>query len=287
MDEDCRIEAFEAYWPRIGGHGSHPPIGKAHVAVVTAFDLDDDRSTAADAKEKIRQRNDPLIAVLIGQPAELIGAERIDAAFRPHQTVEGKIVEHHSLAIFCALNIALDRVVLGDRGGGGGGSIFDQSALFGMKTPVRDRPRRQPVRRIYCPSGQAPAISNKASISMALSSGNSATPTVDLAWRPLSSKTSTMKSEAPLITAARLAKPGAALMKPPSLTQREILSRSPNAALACARIFMAHKRAAACPALLETSTPSLPVCAGSSLPFGPKASWPETARSEPKTTKGS
>ena len=75
MDEDCRIEAFEASWPRIGGHGSHCPVGKAHVAVVTAFDLDDDRSEAADASEKLRQRNDPLIAVLIGQLAEFIGTE--------------------------------------------------------------------------------------------------------------------------------------------------------------------------------------------------------------------
>src|SRR5580704_11597732 len=286
MDEDCRIEAFEAYWPRIGGHGSHPPIGKAHVAVVTAFDLDDDRSTAADASEKLRQRSDPLITVLICQLAKFMGAERIDAAFRPHQTVEGKIVEDHGFAIFCALNIALDRVVLGDRRGGGGGSIFDQSGLFGMKTPVRDRPRRQPVRHIYCPPRQVPATSNSASISTALSSGNPATPTVDLAWRPLSPRASTMKSEAPFITSAKLAKPGAALMKPPSLMQREILSRSPKATLACARIFIAHKRAAACPSLLETSTPSLPVCAGSSLPFGPKASWPETARNEPETTKG-
>src|SRR3984893_2972073 len=226
MDEDCRIEAFEAYWPRIGGHGSHPPIGKAHVAVVTAFDLDDDRSAFADANEIIRQRNDPLIAVLIGQLAEFIGAERIDAAFRPHQTVEGKIVEHHGFAIFCALNIALDRVVLGDCRGGGGGSIFDQSGLFGMKSPVRDRPRRQPVRRIYCPPRQLPAISNRASISPPLSSGNPATPAVDLACRPLSPKTSTMKSEAPFITPAKLAKPGAMLIKTPSLTQCEILSRS-------------------------------------------------------------
>ena len=136
-----------------------------------------------------------------------MGAERIDAAFRPHQTVEGKIVEHHGFAIFCALNIALDRIVLGDRGGGGGGRIFDQSELFGMKATVRDRPRRQPVRRIYRPARQVPAISNRASISTALSNGNSATPTVDLAWRPLSPKTSTMKSEAPFITAAKLGEP--------------------------------------------------------------------------------
>jgi hypothetical protein len=53
--------------------------------------------------------------------------------------------------------------------------------LFRMKTPVRDRPRRQPVRRIYCPPSQVPAISNRASISTALSSGNPATPAVDLA----------------------------------------------------------------------------------------------------------
>src|SRR5580704_7238524 len=115
-----------------------------------------------------------------------MGAERIDAALRPNQTVEVKIVEYHGLAIFCALNIALDRIVLGDRGGGGGGRIFNQSGLFGMKTPVRDRPRRQPVRRIYCPPRHVPAISNRASISTALSSGNPATPAVDLAWRPLS-----------------------------------------------------------------------------------------------------
>ena len=107
--------------------------------------------------------------------------KRIDAAFRLHQTVQGEIVEHHGFTIFCALDIAFDRIVLGDRGRGSGGRIFDQSELFGMKAPVRDRPRRQPVRRIDRPPFQAPAISNKASISTAQSNGNSATPTVDLA----------------------------------------------------------------------------------------------------------
>jgi len=68
-----------------------------------------------------------------------------------------------------------------DRGGGGGGRVFDQSELFGMKTPVCDRPRRQPVGRIYRKPRQAPAISSKASISTAQSNGNSATPIVDLA----------------------------------------------------------------------------------------------------------
>ena len=132
-------------------------------------------------------------------------------------------MEHDGFAVFCALDVAFNRVIFGDRGGGGGRGIFDQAELFGMEAPVRDRPRGQPVRRIDRMSRQGAAISNKASISTAQSNGNSATPTVDLAWRPLSPKTSTIKSDAPFITPGRLVKPGAALINPPSLTQREIL----------------------------------------------------------------
>ena len=149
MDKDGRIEAFEANRPRIGGDSRKGTVGETHIAIIAAFDLDDDRHAAADAAREnptTRRFSDRNLYTPSGRARR---AKRIDAAFRPHQTVEGEIVEHHGFAIFCALDVAFDRIVLGDRGGGRGGRIFDQSELFGMKTPVCDRPRRQPVRRIY------------------------------------------------------------------------------------------------------------------------------------------
>ena len=52
MDEDGRIEALEANGPRIGGDGGKRPVGKTHIAIITAFDLDDDRRAAADARRE-------------------------------------------------------------------------------------------------------------------------------------------------------------------------------------------------------------------------------------------
>src|ERR1019366_10402027 len=99
MDEDGRIEAFEANRSAIGGGGGQGTVREAHIAIIAAFDLDDNRRAAADASEKSRQRNDPLIAIFIGQTTKLARANTIDAAFRPHQTVQGEIVEHHGLAV--------------------------------------------------------------------------------------------------------------------------------------------------------------------------------------------
>jgi hypothetical protein len=79
MDENRRIEAFEANRSRIGGGGGQGAVREAHITIVAAFDLDDNRRAAADASEKSRQRNDPLIAIFIGQG--LLLARVIDAAF--------------------------------------------------------------------------------------------------------------------------------------------------------------------------------------------------------------
>ena len=64
------------------------------------------------------------------------------------------------------------------------------------------------------------------------------------AWRPLSPKTSTIRSDAPFITFGPSVKPGAELMKPPRRTTRTTLSRSPSAALSCASRLIAQARAA-------------------------------------------
>ena len=78
------------------------------------------------------------------------------------------------------------------------------------------------------------------STSTAASAGSEATPTVVRAWRPLSPKAATIRSEAPFSTLGPSRKSGAELMKPPSRTTRTTLSRSPSAALICASRLIAQ-----------------------------------------------
>src|SRR5712671_2389723 len=106
-----------------------------------------------------------------------------------------------------------------------------------MQAAMGDRPRRQPV------GGAHQETSNTPSTSTAASDGSEATPTVVRAWRPLSPKAATIRSEAPLSTFGPSRKSGAELTNPPRRTTRTTLSRSPSAALICANRLMAQPRA--------------------------------------------
>src|SRR6516162_5958688 len=86
------------------------------------------------------------------------------------------------------------------------------------------------------------ATSKRPSTSTAASAGRAATPTVDRACLPLSPNTWTIRSDAPFMTFGPSPKPAAELMKPPSRITRTTLSRSPMAALTCARRWIAQAR---------------------------------------------
>ena len=84
-------------------------------------------------------------------------------------------------------------------------------------------------------------------------------PTANLACRPMSPKTSTIKSEAPLITSGWSVKVSIQFTKPPSFTTRDTRSRSPPlATCSCARRFKAQTRAILAPSSTVKLEPSLP-----------------------------
>src|SRR5690606_10156446 len=110
------------------------------------------------------------------------------------------------------LKVAFDGKTEGDRRPRRREGVLDDPVRAVVQAAMSDRPGDDPV-------WSAHRTSNIPSTSTHTPKGSSATPTVDRAWRPLSPRTSTMRSEAPFMTAARLTKPGTALMKPPSRTQ--------------------------------------------------------------------
>src|SRR5258706_14239543 len=150
---------------------------------------------------------------------------------------------HHRFAVRGELDVAFDREI---RMGGGLGCprhVLDDAVPEIMQAAVSDRPRRQPIRGAHV-SGSDQDTSKMPSTSTAASEGREATPTVVRAWRPLSPKAATIRSEAPLSTFGASRKSGAELTKPPSRTTRTTLSRSPSAALTCASRLTAQPCAA-------------------------------------------
>ena len=181
------------------------------------------------------------------------------------EAAERVVVMHHGLAVGGELDVDLDREIACD------GGLRPRAGMFSMmpraaivQAAMGDRPRRQPVRRAHRVSAQE--TSNTPSTSTAASAGSEATPTVVRAWRPLSPKAATIRSEAPFSTFGPSRKSGAELTKPPSRTTRTTLSRSPSAALICASRLIAQPRAAALPCSTVTPAPSLPLAI--SLPSG-------------------
>src|SRR6185437_6797070 len=198
------------------------------------------------------------------------------------ETADRVVMVHHRLAIGGELDIAFDAEIARYRSQCRGRHVFDDAACGVVQPAVGDRPRRQPV---GCAHLAAPAqeTSNSPSTSTAASAGSAATPTVVRAWRPLSPKAATIRSEAPLSTFGPSRKSGAELIKPPSRTTRTTLSRSPSAALIWASKLMAQPRAAAAPCSIVTPAPNLPLAI--SLPSASKQTWPEMTSRFPVRTK--
>src|SRR5450631_818255 len=189
---------------------------------------------------------------------------------------------HHRLAIGGELDIAFDAEIACYRSLCRARHVFDDAARGVVQAAMGHRPRGQPVGRAHC-DDSVYETSNIPSTSTAASAGREATPTVVRAWRPLSPKAATIRSEAPFSTFGPARKSGAELTKPPSRTTRITLSRSPSAALICASRLMAQPRAAALPCSTVTPAPSLPFAI--SLPSGLRQTCPETNSRFPVRTK--
>ena len=76
--------------------------------------------------------------------------------------------------------------------------VFDDAARAVVQAAMGHRPRRQPAGRAH--RRLRYETSNMPSTSTAASAGSEATPTVVRAWRPLSPKAATIRSDAPLST---------------------------------------------------------------------------------------
>ena len=83
-------------------------------------------------------------------------------------------------------------------------------------------------------------------------------PTADRAWRPASPKTSTMRSEKPLMTFGWSAKSSVHCTMPSAFTTRRTRSRLPRALRVDARRFRPVSRAASWPCSIVSSRPTRP-----------------------------
>src|SRR5262245_30624165 len=136
---------------------------------------------------------------------------------------------HHCLAVGGDLQVDFDAVVAVDRGGNRGRSVLDDAVLRVVQAAMGDRTCNQPI-EIGHGHAARQETSNRPSTSTEESAGNTETPTVVRACLPLSPNAATIRSEAPFMTLGPSRKFGSELMKPPSLTTRITLSRSPSAA---------------------------------------------------------
>src|ERR1700723_4596503 len=200
------------------------------------------------------------------------------------EAAERIVVMHHGFAVAGELDIAFNREIAVDGGERRAWHVFDDAARAIVQAAMGHRSRRQPVGRAHRKGPPAYETSNTPSTSTEASAGSEATPTVVRAWRPLSPKAATIRSDAPLSTFGPSRKSGAELTKPPRRTTRATLSRSPMAALTCANRLMAQPRAAAAPCSMVTPAPSLPLAIN--LPSAPRQTWPDTNSKFPLRTKG-
>src|SRR5205807_4770218 len=200
------------------------------VAIEMAFDLDHQRHAAGDERAEIAERHHPLRRILELNRLQFGRGLAEQRAGTLGKAAERVVMMHHRLAIRRKLDVAFDGEFAVDGGLCGRRHVFDDAARNIMQAAVRDRTRRQPVRRAH-EGHSAQDTSKMASTSTAASEGREATPTVVRACRPLSPNAATIRSEVPLSTLGPSRKSGAELMKPPSLTTRTTLSRSPSAAL--------------------------------------------------------
>src|SRR6478752_4406099 len=247
-----------------------------------AFHLDHHRDAAGGQRAEIAKRHHPLGRVLERDLLELASGQAAQCARAVGEAAERVVMVHHRLAVGGELDIDFDGEISVDRSGYSARHVLDNAVGTIVQTAMGDRPCGQPIRGVQAPVS-AQDTSKMPSTSIAASAGREATPTVVRAWRPLSPKAATIKSDAPFMTFGPSRKSGAELTKPPSRTTRMTLSRSPSAALIWASRLMAQPRAAALPCSTVTPAPSLPLAI--SLPCESKQSWPETNSRFPVRTK--
>ena len=118
--------------------------------------------------------------------------------------------------------------------------------------------------------------SNIPSTSTQASSGSSATPMVERAWRPASPKASTIRSEAPFMTGARLCEGRHGIDEAAEAHATHDLVEIAHGSLELSQQVDGAKARGLLPDLWRNSpAPSLPSCASASLPSWPRQSWPE------------
>ena len=183
------------------------------------------------------------------------------------QAIERIVVKDEDLPVSAHLDVAFDGEPARNRGLCCLKRVLDDPARGVVQAAVGDWTLGQPGRRVKRPQNE---ISNTPSTSASAFNGRCATPTVVRACRPRSPKTLAIRSDAPFITCGSASKLEATLKKPPSLMTRTILSRSPSASCAWARMLIAQRSAASRAASIGESGPSLPLWRSSSFPSGPE-----------------
>src|SRR5579872_5570483 len=283
LPQPCELARIERHWrdrSGIGTEHSRDTGRQAAIAVEAAFQLHQHGDAAADEVAQVAQGHHVLGAATKRNALEFRGSVGVEPATAFGQAAEDVVMVYHGLAVARKLDIDFDAIVGVERCAHRARGIFDQAACSVVEPAVGDRAGDQPIERVR----HVQDTSNVPSTSTAASAGSTATPTVVRACRPLSPNVATIRSEAPFMTFGPSRKSGAELMKPPSRTTRTTLSRSPSAALTCARRLTAQARAALCPLSIETPPPSFPVAA--SLPSPSKQSCPDTMSMFPVRTNG-
>src|SRR5579872_5815233 len=286
-DHLVRIERHSGNRSGVGLEHFCHPFHEPAIAVEATFDLNNDRNASAHQDAEVGERHHLFARVLETNFLQRHPAQAEQGARALGEAAKFIVMMHHGFAVGSELDVAFDSEIRFDGSECRARHVFDDAARAIVQTAMGHRPRGQPVRRSHLRLsffGPCYETSNTPSTSTAASAGSEETPTVVRAWRPLSPKAATIKSEAPLSTFGPSRKSGTELTKPPRRTTRTTLSRSPSAALTCARRLMAQPRAAAAPCSTLTFAPSLPLAI--SLPSAPRQTWPETNRRLPLRTKG-
>ena len=168
------------------------------VAGEIALQFDHERHRAGDRREKLGERRHAVAAEPEIERLQRREAEAVDAAAAIEDAVDRVVMEDHHRAIGRELQVDLDREAMFHRRADGRERVLDAARARIVIAAMGDRTRGQPGGGHREPPCQA--ISMIASTSTATPKGRPPTPTAERAWRPFSSKISTMKSEAPLTT---------------------------------------------------------------------------------------
>ena len=168
--------------------------GKALVAVPVGLDLDDERHLSLHLCEKLAKGLHAVQRTPDGEPLHVCHREVLHHATAFGEALEVVVVEHHGLAITRQLQVAFDGVAAGNGAREGGGGVLHDPARDVMQSAVRDGSRGDEGRALRH------STSTMASTSVEMPIGSDGEATAERAWRPLSPNTSTIRSDAPLMT---------------------------------------------------------------------------------------